>query len=242
MRLTALYPKTGTLGPFVPCTQVFTDIQVAIDAADGGETLLVAGGHFTNVHLRAGISQVVYLSKTLYFRGGYSADFSTWNPIAHPTILDAQFLGRVLYASGPISLTIEGFDITGGRATGFEGGESASVDDAGGGIYANGVTITLRDNRVHHNIGSNSKTNTTALYYAKGGGLYLANSIALLEENQLYNNAAIEMTTDTPNIGIGGGLYIFMSDVTLLNNTIYSNTANNGSGGEGGLWRGTYCQ
>ncbi len=230
--------QTGTLGPFAPCTQVFTNIQTAVDTASGGETIRVATGLYTDVHMQAGITQVVYLSKTVHLQGGYSGDFAAWNPAMYPTILDAQERGRVFYLTGTISIIIEGFEITGGKATGFGGSERSNNNDAdaGGGLYLNGVTVTLRHNVIHHNAVSDRNTSSdpsSFIYSGAGGALYLANGYALLDNNVIYNNIALRAGTEISNVGLGGGLYIYQGDVILSNNTIYSNIANDGSGGEG---------
>ena len=225
---------TGAIGPFLACTQVFTTIQKAIDIAGGGETILVAGGFYTGVQARSGITQMVYLSKTLHLYGGYNHDFTAQNPVSHPTTLDAQAKGRVFYLTGTISATIEGFEISGGQATGLGGGERLN-NDAGGGLYLNGVTVTLRRNRIHHNRVSDQSPNSDPFFFynGAGGGLYLMDSVALLENNEIYNNVALDAGTETPNAGLGGGLSLFNSHAVLSNNSIYSNIANNGSGGEG---------
>jgi len=79
-------------------------IQHAVDVADPGDEIRVATGIYTGVQARAGVTQVVYISKTVMVRGGYTTtDWSTSNPVSYPTTLDAQEQGRVLYITGDIS-------------------------------------------------------------------------------------------------------------------------------------------
>ena len=75
----------------------YTTIQAAIDAAQEGDLIRIAAGTYTGVHSRPApvgydgpeiITQVVYITKTVTVRGGYSSNFSTWNPASYPTIVD----------------------------------------------------------------------------------------------------------------------------------------------------------
>lgn len=55
------------------------------------------------------VTQVLYLDKSLTIRGGYrTTAWKTPDPVANPTILDAQGQGRAAYITGPISPTLGG--------------------------------------------------------------------------------------------------------------------------------------
>jgi hypothetical protein len=213
---------------FIGCDAIFATVQAAVDAASGGETIWVAGGTYTDVHQVAGLTQTVYLTKSVVLRGGYNADFTTWDPDRFATILDAQGQGRVFHLSGGISTTIEGFTITGGNATGLGAGALASVD-AGGGLFIDGVTVTLSHNRVHHNLASDG---LAAANDGHGGGLYGINSVIGMEANTVYENRTIISSAVSIRGGSGGGLYLQQSDIQLINNAILSNTAS----AFGGAW------
>ena len=151
----------GNCGGVSPC---YENVQAAVDAATPGDTIKVATGTYTDLHVRprnesngwitptGTVTQVVYISKTVTVRGGYTTtNWTTPYPITQPTTLDAQGQGRVLYITGDISSTIEGLRITGGDAAGC-GGDGDFLDkDAGGGVYVRGVPgddalVTLASN------------------------------------------------------------------------------------------------
>jgi parallel beta-helix repeat protein len=204
-----------------PCATV----QYAVDQAAGDDEIRVATGTYTDIHGQAAppgyqnppdsgvITQVVYIDKGVTVRGGYTtADWSTCDPAANPTTLDAQGGGRVLVVAGVVSPTIEGLRLTGGRADGLGG--DPGLGSSGGGVYVISATVTFRDNRVF--------SNTNVITYGNGGGLYLYHSAATLSGNTVYANTAWED---------GGGLELYYSDATLTGNTVYSNTAGWDGGG-----------
>ena len=197
-------------------------IQYAVDQAQPGDEIHVATGVYTGVQGRpvpagypngpAGglITQVVYISKTVTVRGGYTtADWDTFDPDANPTTLDAQGLGRVMVIAGEISPTVEGLLLTGGDAAGL-GGTQWTGQDGGGGMYVISATATITNNRVF--------SNTTD----DGGGLFLWHSPSTLSGNTVYSNSVNKN---------GGGLYLWYSDATLGGNTISTNTATDLGGG-----------
>lgn len=182
----------------------------------------MAGGIYTDIHQIASLTQTVYLTKSVLLRGGYSSDFTTWDPDSFETTLDAQGQGRVFHLSGGISTTIEGFTITGGNATGLGAGALASVD-AGGGLFIDGVTVTLSHNRIQDNLANNGLVAPTNEGY--GGGLYSTNSVIRMTENTVFQNRAVISPTGPNKRGSGGGLYFDQSKVEFINNTVLSNTA-----------------
>jgi len=180
-------------------------LQYAIDQALSGEEVWVAAGTYTDVNSYGGLSQVVYLTKTLTLRGGYSADFATWDPETYVTTLDAGGSGRVVYISGDISPTIEGFRITGGSANGL-GGDP--FGDAGGGVYILSATVTISRNVIINNEAIGSGFFDDGL----GGGLYAAESAPTLRDNLVLNNQA---SGGAWTSGMGGGLYFVNSRPVL---------------------------
>jgi M6 family metalloprotease-like protein len=209
-----------------PCATV----QHAVDGADIGGEIRIAAGTYTGL---PGITQTVYISKSIILRGGYTP--SNWNtpyPLTQTTTLDAQNARRVIYiASGqPV---VEGLRLINGNATGLGG----AWGDGGGGIYVNsGASPTIRNCII---------ANSTAYH---GGGIFLTQNNATLEGNiiisntaSLYGGGAISLYADgntyTGNIiranhsQDGGGLYLYGSEARLINNVITDNDVEwNGSG------------
>ena len=210
-----------------PCATV----QHAVDNAEIGGEIRIAAGSYTGV---PGITQTVYISKSIVLRGGYTT--SNWNtpyPLTQTTTLNAQNLGRVIYiASGqPV---LEGLRVINGNATGLGG----VWGDDGGGIYVNSSAApTIRNCTI---------TNNTA---NRGGGIFLAQSGAILEGNTIVSNTAglygggvlaLSSTGSTLTGNViranqssndGGGVYLYYGDTRLINNVIADNSATwSGSG------------
>ncbi len=217
-------------------------IQAAVDAASDGDVIKVAEGTYTDVHVRSGITQVVYISKTVTLRGGYtSSEWTMHDPTAHPTTLDAQGQGRVMVITGTSTATIEGLHITGGDATGL--GALIWGGDAGGGVYVVGATPVLSHNVIYSNTSS-----TAGGDLDNGGGVCTLNSDAKFYANTIYSNTAgqfgggmflvygaplLSQNIITGNIAdyYGGGLFLDWSSATLNDNVIAGNEGRQRGGG-----------
>lgn len=190
-------------------TPCYSSIQEAVDAASEGEEIRVAAGIYNDIQARQGITQVVYISKTVSLRGGYTP--SVWNspdPTANPTILDAQGRGRVIYIKGQISPAIEGFHIIGGDASGLGG--AYNNHDSGGGVYISNAAAVIKNCVIF--------LNNAYL----GGGIYAEIGSPILYGNIISDNIAANM---------GGGIVLNFSSANVSGNTIISNTAQQGGGG-----------
>jgi uncharacterized repeat protein (TIGR01451 family) len=213
-----------------------------------GDEIRVAAGRYTdlNTSLLPGIrtiTQVVRIYEDVTIRGGYTpANWTVSDPLANPTILDAQGQGRVLYIDGDVDVTIEGLWITGGDATGLGGGPVGD-EDVGGGVYATVNQIAVEDCRVFSNaagyggglylgcdaatLGGNLVTSNTA---RQGGGLYIDRGESTFSANVVAANAA----------EYGGGLFVSNSTATIGENELRSNEAITAGGGLL-LWRSEYA-
>jgi uncharacterized repeat protein (TIGR01451 family) len=188
----------------------YSTVQAAVDAATPGDVVKVAG-YCLGVNGRGELRQQVYLDKGLTIQGGYATDnWTTPDPEANPTTLDAWGQGRALYITSDITATIEELRITGGNADGL-GGDSWG-DDAGGGVYVITATVTISDCEVI--------SNTVLGLYGLGGGLYQRSGAVTLTGNAISDNSA----------EYGGGLYQESGAVTLAGNAISGNSADHGGG------------
>lgn len=207
------------LDPMTPCATV----QRAVDQAATDDEIRVAGGTYTDIFTRNGLSsvvtQVVYISKSLAIYGGYTTtNWTTADFEQNLTILDGQGMGRVVNMeapdiSTPISVTIEGLKLLNGNA----GGQASPAGpEGGGGIHGFGITATLRHNTIAQNNGSQS-----------GGGILLVGNGPLT----LVDNTIVSNSLETAgNHALGGGIALAISpgsgmDVTLTGNVIRNNTA-----------------
>jgi uncharacterized repeat protein (TIGR01451 family) len=236
-----------------PCRSV----QHAVDIAASGDEIRVASGVYTGVNHYGGLAQVVYVSKTVTIRGGYTAsNWTTSFPLTQPTVLDAQDQGRVLYIQGPISPTLEGLRLINGNAFGLDG--VYLNHDAGGGAYIAAFGARLQDcwiadNAAEYGAGVyleyspatfNDNVFTTN-HGEMGGGLFLEASSATLNDNVFINNSAgrgagLALQAGSPTLNhniiannagtLGGGVDLFSTTATLKNNMIIGNTANEGGG------------
>jgi parallel beta-helix repeat protein len=226
--------------PLAPCGTV----QHAVDVANPGDVIKVAAGTYTGVNSNGGLSQVVYISKTLTIRGGYDAGFpDPPDPAAFPTTLDAGEQGRVIFAIGTtVSITLEGLRLTGGDASGL------SPESAGGGFCAEEVSYALLRN-------SEIVSNTADF---GGGAYYHRSGFSLLAASKIYSNTAragagvyfhntgnptltdseVYSNTSTRN---GAGIYLATGyfDTILSGNTIHHNASTDGGGGGGVYIKGT---
>jgi uncharacterized repeat protein (TIGR01451 family) len=218
----------------------YDSVQAAVDASMHPTDVVKIAGYCAGVNTYGGLRQQVYLSKTLTLQGGYTfADWTTSDPLANSTTLDAVGQGRVFYIIGHITPTIEGLYITGGDASGLVGGGyPAMLQDAGGGMYVITAAVTLSDNQVFSNtaddggglylLGNNAVLSATSVISNSarhfGGGLYLSGDDAVLNGNSISANSAE---------WYGGGLFLESSNATLNRNTVAFNTAGYG----GGLWQ-----
>ena len=221
----------GNCGSAAPC---YATVQAAVDAASDGDEIRVAAGTYTDIHVRQGITQTVYISKSITIKGGYaSANWTTADPAAHPTILDAQGKGRVLYVTSYNAITVQDVRVTGGDAAGLHGDPWGN--DAGGGVFVNGTPVHL-----HNIVVANSKA-------YRGGGLFLNGSAAIIEGCEILSNTAdsgagaylvggsdhLERSIIRANKSDwgGGGLFLNGSDSILTNNVIIDNQAGTYEGG-----------
>ncbi len=180
--------------------QVYTNIQEAVDAAELGATVQVAG-YCSGINYQSNTTQTVYLNKSLTLRGGYTV--TDWTaPRYGPTILDAGGQGRVILIDGDGHIvTIENLHVTGG-ARYF----------AGGGIFI----ASDNDVSIHNSV---FYTNTAG---SLGGAIY-NNANLWVRHSVFYDNALLQTS------GGSGGAIATTSGLTMTGSILYQNSADYGS-------------
>lgn len=183
----------------------YTSVQNAVTAARAGDTIKVAAGTYTAINNQGGEPQVVYTSKDIILRGGYTTD--NWvipDPDANATVLDAQGQGRVMRVAGDGSRVIlTGLTLTGGDAAGL--GDTLDPVEVGVPTYVAG---------------------------AIGGGIYIRDGALTVIESDINSNSALADATDllNDNGGHGGGIAAFESSLVVRDSTITDNVSQDGGG------------
>jgi uncharacterized repeat protein (TIGR01451 family) len=230
-------------------------IQRAVDVAAPGDEIRVAAGTYTGVTFREGYTSVVYITKSLTLRGGFTlANWDISNPTNNFTTLNGQGLGGVIGISGTLGVTIEGLRLTGGTG----------ARNPGCGICVATATVTLRDNTifgnrsgmligfgsvatVSHNLIYSNTLDGVEFFFLSGQAILADNTISgnkwsgitllgssgvTLERNLIENNLTVEncdpLITTSCN---GGGVSLYVSNATLSQNVIRQNEAGLDGGG-----------
>ncbi len=225
--LVRLVSKTGN-DTNNDCTAISTPcltIQHALDEAEAGDDIHVAGGTYSGTMSSGSVTAVVAITKNIAsLMGGYSADFATRNPDAHETILDATgYTGTfVVWISGT-NMMLDGFTLTG--ATGACPGNCATEVYNGGAVHIEGVgRPTISNNRIQGNRA-----------YALGAGIYVSGDTSpTIASNLIYSNSVVSKVSPVENSN-GGGIYVASGAAMIAGNEIiFNSVASQG----GGIWAG----
>jgi hypothetical protein len=194
-------------------------VQEAIDASSPSDLIKVAG-YCSDLATRSTETQIAYVDKSVTIRGGYALeDWTTPDPQANPTVLDARGLGRVVYVSSAAEPTIEGLVLMGGYASSYGGGVyvdlgadpvisgntiiSNSADLFGSGLYfAAGSETTLHANRIADNQGGS------------GSGFHVDEAKVIASDNIIADNGPGSAVDCHGSSGI----------LSMFNNFVYGNS------------------
>jgi len=211
-------------------------VQTAVNIAADNDLIKVAGTCI-GVNAQGGVSQTVYITKSISIQGGYTNTnwAATPNPDTYPSILDADGNGRVVYIpdTGAYDVVLSDLQITNGVISPTAGGGIGIVGvnnsllisntqvysnytgDVGGAIWAHEAQVTFQ----------NSAAEQNSAQYA-GGGLYLSGNEGTLTVTGsfIYSNTG-GLGTD------GAGIHNDNSTVIIRNSTIQDNFSGRQGGG-----------
>jgi len=179
----------------------FPTVFDAINSYVVGDTIGFEGGVVIDEAL-------TFFGADLLVLGGYSADYTSRDPVNNKTIIDGGLNATVMTFSAPFdnSNLIEGFKLTGGGGQVFSGIPYSAR--YGGGLILNGVSPVLR----HFEITGNSVGSSSQL--GCGGGVMVNNSNVVLEDFHIHGNTGL----------YGAGFFANNSTVTLVDCVIEDNT------------------
>lgn len=203
-------------------------LQWAVDAAVFNDTIKVAGACVG----MPGSVMADFDGVSMGMRGGYTVtNWTTSNPVANPTILDALNGGQVLYTIGTFprrtQLTIENLTIQNGKHNGTGGGGISAQDlvltnvnvfsstaVAVGGAWGGGVEADTA--RIQGGLFQNNR----AIY---GGGLHTRETLILTGTQFISNTAS----------GVFGGGGVLVDGPAQITDALFRKNSSTSSGGGG---------
>jgi len=232
---------------------IYDTPQQAVDAAQESD-LIKLSGTCQGMATRNGLTQILYITKSLIIEGGYLPDFSDLDPANPRTRLDAGGQGRGIVIIGDIDVEIVNIELVGGDAA---AGGAINDGEDGGGLYIRWADVTLTNSHVSGNQAGDTGNGgniyvgslltigpgvviSNGLAY-NGGGVFI-NSMAPTVTGVLLNGGSIVTNTATNH---GGGVYVDDAGAVFTQTAgiVGNNTATDSGGGVyinagTGLWTG----
>ena len=206
----------------VPAT--YPSIQVAIDSAVPGDTVLVAPGrYFENIRFKG--KGIVVASR--FARSRDAADIErTIIDGSRPAHPDTGTVVRFVNQEDSTSV-LEGFTITGGTGTIWLDAKDLKYFREGGGVLCELASPTIRYNHIVNNVAVSMSKSVTgdSLLSAGGGAIRCGYSEPTITNNVIRGNRG----------RYGGGIVLFYSAGIVKNNLIVDNSGGEDFGGAG-LW------
>jgi Dockerin type I domain len=201
----SLYSSSAVYCETIYLPDQYSTIQSAINAAQNGDTILIADGTYTG----DGNRDIDYLGKSIVLKSVNGPEL---------TILDAGASDldrhRVFnfHLNEDTSSVLDGFTITGGYAPLKTGTNSLYT---GGGISCLNSSPFIKNCIIQDNIGPALSDSYTSM----GGGIYCDESNAIIYNCTIENNTAL----------LGGGLYIYSQDsIAEVHNCIFRENSDHG--------------
>lgn len=239
-------------------------LRNAVAAAVTGTVVKIAGT-CAGAIAQNGQTQVVYLNKTLTLQGGYTpTNWTTPDPINQPTVLDAAYGGRAVYANAPA--TLSGLTVRGGRRTDVDGAgiyaaqaltlsnvvvmdnvhNAGVLQPKGGGVYINGaatiINSTFLNNRGRGDGGALYAATTLRVYASTFSGNYTdRHGGAAFSGGNLLLEGVLAQNNFCTNTDCSGGAFRTNGSATLTNTQLIGNFTGV-SGVNGGIGGGAYVQ
>ena len=212
----ACAPALASAGSTLNVPGDFATIQAAIDAANPGDTVLVAPGSYAG--------PIDFHSKAITLASSGGRDVTTIAGGASAAVV-------TIGANPGETPVLNGFTITGGSLGGVTtGGGPALIENnrivnnafcfAGGGVDAEFSAATIRNNVISGNFQSGCSGGPG------GGGVFIGGAGTV----QLVNN----VVTGNADGTAGGGVSLFAANAAVVDSNLISNNAGGNFGG--GIW------
>jgi hypothetical protein len=228
-------------------------IQYAINKSQSGDIIKVASGTYTYNSSSDPCSFLItravacFQEKHITILGGYTTgDWVTANHTQNLTVIDGQNTWRgiaIFGNNGTASLQMEGFTIQNGLAQGIPSENDYVSYAFGGGIFAQGGTVAVKDIKFMNNRAIGASTGQSYGGGGSGGGvavIYSGTANSTLENIIFENNQALGGSgAERGGVALGGGLYtnnakLFGKNLTFTNNKAQAGNSQ-GSGAVGYL-------
>ena len=216
--LVLLLSGLSTAGTLIHVPGNYAGIQLAINAASDGDTVLVDPGiYYENISF---LGKKIIVASRFLTTGNTMYIDSTVIDGSRPSKPDTASV--VLFVHGEdTSSVIEGFTLTGGTGTVWKDLHNFGLYREGGAVLSELSSPTIRNNYIRGNVA----VNTAGVSSAGGGGIRSSDG-----EPHILNNYI------TGNRGrYGGGIVLNYTGAVIRNNVIYNNTGGEDYGGSG-IW------
>jgi hypothetical protein len=185
-------------------------INAALAAAQANDTIRVAAGFY---------NENVLISQTITLQGGWSSDFSIYDPNVFSSTIQPQDDTQSVVAiqgqfgdTAAVAPTLAGFVITAGRAD--------LGSNHGGGLRIVDSNALVISNTIQNNVA-----------FFLGGGVWVQRGAPILQGNSILNNQSVGLGQNA----YGGGLQLENTQAILLDNILAGNIVSGTEAYGGGL-------